>query len=82
MEEAPNNGHTILRLAWYINNVSEETGEKKLSTLDPDTAAAVCMTAYVMELQNRGLELPSHLSGSRNPIGFKHDDEDDDKPDS
>ena len=33
-------GHTILRLAWYINNVSEENVEKKLMTLDPDTAAA------------------------------------------
>ena len=80
MEEAPNNGHLILRLAWYINNVSEETGEKKLSTLDPDTAAAVCMTAYMMELQNLGVDLATQLSGSRNPIGFKPEGEDDDKP--
>ena len=81
MENAPHNGHLILRLAWYINNVSEESGEKKLSTLDPDTAAAVCMTAYVLDMQNQGLDITSHLSGSGNPIGFKHESEDNDKPD-
>ena len=75
-------GHTILRLAWYINNVSEENVEKKLMTLDPDTAAAVCMTAYVIELQNAGMDLPSELSGSNNPIGFNTDgDQNDDEPD-
>jgi hypothetical protein len=74
-------GHTILRLAWYINNVSEENVEKKLMTLDPDTAAAVCMTAYVIELQNAGMDLPSELSGSNNPIGFNTDgDQNDDEP--
>tara|TARA_R110000824_G_scaffold40667_1_gene121641 strand:+ start:550 stop:801 length:252 start_codon:yes stop_codon:yes gene_type:complete len=83
MQEAPpNNGHLILRLAWYINNVSEETGEKKLSTLDADTAAAVCMTAYMMELQNLGVDLETHLSGSRTPIGFKPESEDNDESDS
>ena len=76
-------GHTILRLAWYINNVSEENVEKKLMTLDPDTAAAVCMTAYVIELQNAGMDLPSELSGSNNPIGFNTEGEQtDDEPDS
>ena len=75
-------GHTILRLAWYINNVSEENVEKKLMNLDPDTAAALCMPAYVIELQNAGMDLPSELSGSNNPIGFNTDgDLNDDEPD-
>ena len=52
-------------------------------TLDPDTAAAVCMTAYVIELQNAGMDLPSELSGSNNPIGFNTEGEQtDDEPDS